>query len=131
MTQILAMERAALDRWGHGDPRGYLDVSAEDLTYFDPFVPLRIDGKAALRAHYAPVTGTVRVDRYEMVNPVVELAGTAAWLTYNLVNYVTDDGVERVTSRRNCTEVYRRDGDRWAVVHSHWSLTTPDVSAIG
>jgi hypothetical protein len=50
---------------------------------FDPFVPFRIDGKEALRAHYAPVMGTVRVDRYEMVNPAVETAvekgGTVAW----------------------------------------------------
>src|SRR5688572_30156964 len=112
MRDILAIERTALDRWGHGDPRGYLDVSAEDLTYFDPFVPLRIDGKEALRVHYAPVTGTVHVDRYEMVNAAVETAGTVAWLTYNLVNYVTDDGAERVTSRWNCTEIYRRDGER-------------------
>ena len=131
MTEILAIERTALDRWGKGDPGGYLEVSAEDLTYFDPFVPLRIDGKETLQAHYAPVTGTVRVDRYEMVNPMVDMAGAAAWLTYNLVNYVTDEGVERVTSRWNCTEIYRRDGARWLVVHSHWSLTTPDVRAIG
>ena len=131
MTDILAIERKALDRWGHGDPGGYLEVSAKDVTYFDPFVPLRIDGKAALRAHDTPVTGTVRVDRYEMVKPTVELAGTAAWLTYNLVNHVTDDGVERVTSRWNCTEIYRRDGDAWVVVHSHWSLTTPAVEAAG
>ena len=131
MTDILAIERAALDRWGKGDPRGYLDVSAEDLTYFDPFVPLRIDGKDALKAHYEPVAGTIQVDRYEMVNPTVEVVGTVAWLTYNLVNYVSDNGVERVTSRWNCTEIYRRDQERWVVVHSHWSLTTPAVQAIG
>ena len=106
-------------------------MSAADLTYFDPFVPLRIDGKDALRVHYAPVTGTVRVDRYEMVNPAVNVAGGVAWLTYNLVNYVTDAGVERETSRWNCTEIYRRGTPGWMVVHSHWSLTTPAVPAVG
>jgi hypothetical protein len=30
------MERAALDRWGKGDPEGYLELMARDVTYFDP-----------------------------------------------------------------------------------------------
>jgi ketosteroid isomerase-like protein len=128
---ILGIERTALDRWGRGDPGGYLDVSADDLTYFDPFVPRRVDGRDALRAHYAPVAGTIRVDRYEILNPAVEAIGDVAWLTFNLVNYVTDAGVERETSRWNSTEIYRRDGHGWVVVHSHWSLTTPAVQPIG
>jgi len=34
---IVAMERAALERWGRGDPDGFLDISAPDVSYFDPF----------------------------------------------------------------------------------------------
>src|SRR5207237_2413765 len=34
---IIALERAALDRWGRGDPQGYIDTFAADITYFDPF----------------------------------------------------------------------------------------------
>ena len=33
---IIALERGALDRWGRGDPQGYLDLYARDVTYFDP-----------------------------------------------------------------------------------------------
>lgn len=32
---IIGMERAALDRWGNGDPGGFLEISAEDVSYFD------------------------------------------------------------------------------------------------
>src|SRR5512147_2730445 len=34
--QILALERRALDRWGKGDPGGFLELYAADITYFDP-----------------------------------------------------------------------------------------------
>jgi len=33
---IIAMERAALDRWGRGDSPGFLEISAPDVVYFDP-----------------------------------------------------------------------------------------------
>jgi hypothetical protein len=29
---IIAAERAALDRWGKGDPQGYLDTYAPEIT---------------------------------------------------------------------------------------------------
>src|SRR5215813_8519984 len=34
--QILMLERSALDRWGNGDPGGFLELYADDITYFDP-----------------------------------------------------------------------------------------------
>ena len=44
---IIQMERAALDRWGRGDPSGFLEISAPDVVYFDPFQGRRIDGREA------------------------------------------------------------------------------------
>jgi ketosteroid isomerase-like protein len=129
-TQILALERAALDRWGKGDPGGYLDLSAAGVTYFDPLVAIRVDGVAALADYYRPVTGTIAVDRYVMLNPHVVTAGDMALLTFNLVNYnrrTADE--ETVTSRWNCTEVYHRIDERWRIVHSHWTFTTPTLQA--
>ena len=35
-ADILALERAAAERWGQGDPDGYLGLMAPDITYFDP-----------------------------------------------------------------------------------------------
>ncbi len=49
---ILALERAALDRWGKGDPNGYLEISADDVSYFDPFVGQRLDGIQSLTKWY-------------------------------------------------------------------------------
>ena len=109
--QILTLERAALDRWGNGDPSGFLDLYAADITYFDPLTAARIDGHSAMVDYYGPWTGKIRVARYEMLNPHVVVDGDLALLTYNLVNYIHDaQGAETVGSCWNSTAVYRRRG---------------------
>ena len=122
--QILMLERGALDRWGKGDPSGFLELYAADITYFDPVTPTRIDGHQAMVNYYRPWVGKIQIARYEMLNPRVCGDGTMALLTYNLVNYVLDaQGVESVGSRWNSTTVYHRRGDAWKALHSHWSFT--------
>jgi ketosteroid isomerase-like protein len=136
-TQIIALERAALDRWGAGDPQGFLDLYGTAVTYFDPSTPLRIDGRAAMVDYYRPWLGSIHIDRYEMLNPRVVVDDNMAVLSYNLVNYAQDaDGRESVGSRWNSTTVFQRAGGVWKTVHSHWSYTahpalqsiTPDES---
>ncbi len=46
-TTLIDMEKAALRRWGNGDPSGFLEITAEDVVYFDPYVERRIDGLPA------------------------------------------------------------------------------------
>jgi ketosteroid isomerase-like protein/catechol 2,3-dioxygenase-like lactoylglutathione lyase family enzyme len=121
---IIGLERAALDRWGKGDPGGFLDLYAADITYFDPMTAARLDGHGAMTDYYRPWIGKIHVARYEIVNPQVVVDGDMALLTYNLVNYDRDShGVESVGTRWNSTVVYRRHGDTWKSIHSHWSFT--------
>ena len=122
--QILMLERGALDRWGKGDPSGFLELYAADITYFDPLTAARIDGHQAMENYYRPWVGKIQVARYEMLNPHVIVDGNMALLTYNLVNYITETkGLESVGSRWNSTTVYRRGGNTWKAIHSHWSFT--------
>jgi ketosteroid isomerase-like protein len=122
--QILILERTALDRWGKGDPGGFLELYASDITYFDPQTATRMDGHEAMVNYYRPWIGKIHIPRYEMLNPHVLVDGNMALLTYNLVNYVTDaKGVESVGTRWNSTTVYQRRQDTWKAIHSHWSFT--------
>jgi len=122
--EILKLERAALDRWGNGDPGGLLELYAPDITYFDPLTEMRIDGHEAMVNYYRPWIGKIEVPRYEMLNPRVIVKGDMALLTYNLVNYIKDPkGAESIGTRWNSTTVYRRDGPAWKAIHSHWSFT--------
>src|SRR5437763_14079525 len=80
---IVALERAALDRWGKGDPQGFFEIMASDQTYFDPTTAKRIDGQDALKNYFAPFTGKIKSDRYEMIDPKVQRSGDLAVLTFN------------------------------------------------
>ena len=122
--QVIAAERGALDRWCEGDPGAYVDMYATDGTYFDPAVDARIDGRAALDAYMAPLSGKIFVDRYEMQNPNVAVDGDVGILTYHFVTFAArEDGSEDVTSRWNATLVYRRTAAAPELLHSHWSFT--------
>jgi ketosteroid isomerase-like protein len=126
--EIIAIERAALDRWGAGDPTGYLELFEPDVTYFDPVQERRVDGLEAMTAMLAPFTGKIRVDRYDMLAPVVQHGGDVAVLSFNLLSYRTQaDGAERVIARWNSTEAYRRTSQGWRIFHNHWSFIAPEL----
>ena len=80
----------------------------------------RIDGFEKICAYYESLP-PFTVERYEMIDPVVQVADETAVLSYNLVSYVGD-----VAFRENCTEVYRQQPDKqWKIIHSHFSATKP------
>jgi hypothetical protein len=116
---ILALEERALERWSNGDPSGFLEITAPEVTYFDPFVPRRIDGLDALREYYEALRGQVRARSFQFVNPVVQHYESIAILTFNFV-CTLESGKEL---RWNCTEVYRQHCDEWRIVQTHWSYT--------
>ncbi len=117
-TAIIALESAALERWGNGDPSGFLEICARDVVYFDPYLEKRIDGIEALTQYYKTIWGQVRFDRFELLNPCVQFSGELAVLTFNYVSYTGDK-----QSRWNCTEVYRYDNEQWKIIQTHWSYT--------
>lgn len=125
---IIAMERAALDRWSAGDPRGYLEIMAPEVTYFDPVQERRVDGLRAITALLESWTGKIRVDRYDMVDPMVQQHGDAALLTFNLVSFRRRaDGTEHAIAHWNSTEVYACVDAGWRIIHSHWSFVKPEL----
>jgi ketosteroid isomerase-like protein len=114
---IIALEKGALEKWNQGDPSGYLDLSADDLTYFDPSIEQRLDGLDNLKKYYEPIKGQIQVTKYEMVNPTVTATNDMAVLTFNLHSYKAEN-----VSKWNCTEVYRLEPNgKWKIVHTHWS----------
>lgn len=117
-TTIIAMERAALDRWGNGDPSGFLEISAPDVVYFDPYQQMRLDGLEALTKLYESISGMVHVDRYDLLNPCVQVGDEMAVLTFNYVSYRNDK-----STAWNCTEVYRQGNGGWKIIQTHWSYT--------
>jgi ketosteroid isomerase-like protein len=130
---VISLERSALDRWIQADPDGYLELYADDATYFDPFREKRVDGLDELNARMAPMRGIAlpfTEPRYDMIDPVVQVEGRIAVLTFNLVNYGKPSGSAEgtVLARWNATEVYREIDGEWRIVHTHWSFTQPELA---
>jgi hypothetical protein len=120
-NEIIGIESEALRRWCDGDPSGFLEISAPDVVYFDPSLERRLDGLEALTNYYEPIRGKIKAQRFELMNPLVQVVGDAAVLTFNFVSYDAGNSAHRW----NCTEVYRRTGKAWRIIQTHWSLTKP------
>ncbi len=118
---ILKLEEEALERWENGDPDGYLELYAEDIVYFDPFFDEKLEGLDTMKAYYETIRGRIHADRYQIIQPVVQVSGTMAVLTYNLCSVSGEE-----VYRWNCTEVYRQGPSmKWKIIHSHWSFVKP------
>jgi catechol 2,3-dioxygenase-like lactoylglutathione lyase family enzyme len=120
---IIELERRALERWGQGDPSGFLEISADDVVYFDPYQERRLNGIAELRELYEIIRGRVQIRDFGMLDPRVQSVADMAVLTFNYVA----EGTNEVTSRWNCTEVFRRDAGAWRIIQTHWSFTQPEL----
>lgn len=120
---IISLERAALARWAQGDPSGFLEISEPDLTYFDPFQTARLDSHAELTRLYESLRGQVKIERWDLHRPRVQLLGDVAILTFEFVS--NDAGFPKWRA----TEVYRRKPSGWRIVHTHWALPAPAPTA--
>jgi ketosteroid isomerase-like protein len=120
---IIGLERAALERWGRGDPDGFLEISTADVSYFDPFTEHRLDGLPALRALYDGIRGKIQIDRSEIIEPRVQVVGDVAVLTFRFESHGSEGSVHW-----NTTEVYRRTDAGWRIIHTHWAFRQPKLA---
>lgn len=125
---IVEKEKQLLDEWGKGHTMVFPNSSATDITYFDPTLDKRLDGLQAFSDLCKAAEGKFTIDKYEMLNPKVQVYGEIAVLTYNLVDHSKKpDGAEQ-KSFWNSTEVYHKEAGGWRIVHSHWSFTKPTIA---
>ena len=127
---IIGLEQAALDRWGKGDPMGFVEIAAPQITYFDPDVERRVDGIEAFTELMEGIKGKILMDGYELINPTVELADEVAVLSFNYTSWGENEG-DPWRSNWNSSEAYRKIGGTWCLVHSHWSRTQPESAVVG
>ena len=131
LDELVALERAALDRWVKLDPEGYLSLFAADVTYFDPTTERRVNGLEAMRVRLEPmkkITLPFTDPRYDLIEPKVQQHGEVAVLTFNVVNYAKlPNQPETMVARWNSTEVYRRIDGKWRIIHGHWSRVQADA----
>lgn len=120
--EILTIEKAAMARWGHGDPGGFIELSAEDIIYIDPGITKPIIGLDSFREYMSQFEGQVGFQRAEFIDPDVVRVGDAALLSYNFLSSVlSEDGEVVGQTPWNCTEVFEKREGEWKIVHTYWS----------
>lgn len=118
--EILALERSALDKWAQSNTMGYVDIGADDITWFDfnEGEQQRIEGLASVRQFLKPLNGQIPPHTYEIVNPKIQLYENCAILTFHGKALKTD-GTALPTWKATSVH-YWKDG-KWQQVHAHWS----------
>jgi len=115
---IIAQNKAAFERWYQGDPFGYLDIMADEMTYFSPFVNSILDGKSAVYAAVTPAEGQIHSPGFDIIDPKIQLGESIAVLTF-ILSELDEGGAQ--TAGWKVTEVYRDVDDRWQMIHAHFS----------
>jgi len=120
---FLSLEQQAMERWRNGDPWGFVELSAADITYVDPGLAGPITGLEQYRAYMQQVEGKIHYQGSEFIDPKVVTIGDAAVLSYNYRSTeLTPEGQVLNQTPWNATEVYFRRDDQWKIVHTHWSF---------
>ena len=116
---IFAEERRALDRWAAGDPMGFAEIAAEDITYYDDIAAqTRLDGLEEFRGYLTSLVGEISSHTYEILDPRVQVFGDIAIST---LQYQPSIGGEPGPLWK-ATDVYRLTNGEGRLVHAHWSL---------
>jgi ketosteroid isomerase-like protein len=120
---ILALEQAALERWGNGDPDGFLELVAPDVSYIDPFQERPLRDQEELTELYDQLRGSVNIESSEIVNARVQGAGDVAVLSFQFFSNGSEGSMQW-----NATEVYQRLPEGWRIIHTHWSYVQPELA---
>ena len=122
LEKLLAIENANMERWRRGDPMGWTEISAPEVTYVDPGLTKPVDGLEAYTDYLKQFIGKIQYDISEFIKPRVAVYGDVAVLTYNYFDAKkAPDGSLINPTHWNTTEVYARLNGKWKIIHTHWS----------
>lgn len=123
LAELMALESAAMERWRKGDPGGFLDLYAPEVTYMDTGTKQRVNGRDAMSARYKQLEGQIFYEVMDFIDPQVRVGGELAVLFYRFLSTrLKPDGSIASRTPWNCTEVYRKIDGQWRIIHNHWSL---------
>jgi ketosteroid isomerase-like protein len=122
LAELIALESAAMHRWRQGDPTGYLELYAPDVTYFDTGTTQRTNGLEAMQVAYKQLEGKIFYEVMDFIDPLVQLCGDVAVLFYRFLSTsLNPDGSIASRTPWNCTEIYQCMQGGWKIIHNHWS----------
>jgi ketosteroid isomerase-like protein len=122
LGELMRLESAAMARWRNGDPRGFIELSVPQVTYFDTGTPQRINGREALSEEYRQRDGKIFYEVMDFIEPWGLVCNDMAVLFYRFLSTrLNPDGSVASRTPWNCSEVFVRLEGGWRIIHTHWS----------
>jgi len=122
-TELMRLEDGAMERWRQGDPMGWTEIVAPEVTYVDPGLTQPIIGHQAYARYMEALVGRISYGASHYTRPAVAVHGEVAVLTFNYQGSTRKaDGAVQTFAPWNTTEVYASLSGQWKIVHTHWSF---------
>lgn len=123
LAELMSLEAVAMERWRKGDPLGFIELSAPDVSYIDTGTRPRIDGLEALREEYASRAGKIFFDIMDFIDPQVADCGDLAVLVYRFFSgRLNPDGSITRSTAWYCSEVFVHRAETWRILHTQWAF---------
>lgn len=120
--QIIAREKAAMEAWQKKDKAFWMDYLTDNSTYFSAWSPYRDSNpKETFLPNFEKYTEMFKILDFSMYNPVVQVHGDVAVLSYN-ESVTSDFGGKVINYTGKVTSVYVKQGNTWRVIHGHESM---------
>ncbi|MEW5983133.1 MAG: nuclear transport factor 2 family protein [Acidobacteriota bacterium] len=126
--ELMRLEDGAMERWRRGDPMGWAEIAAPEVTYVDPGLTRPIVGLEEYTRYLEGLKGKIHYDGSDFMQPKAAVYGDVAILTFTYRGYTKKpDGSVEWNLAWNTTEVYARQDGRWKIIHTHWSYVRHDA----
>jgi ketosteroid isomerase-like protein len=120
--EIIALAKAQWSADIAKDTDKAVSFLADDYTEFNSDYPTRIDGKELNTNFYkASNEGASRTLVADMANPMVQVYGDVAILTYNYVGSMLTAEGEIEANLAKSTRVYAKIDGTWKLVHANFA----------
>ncbi|MEJ2544216.1 MAG: nuclear transport factor 2 family protein [Calditrichaceae bacterium] len=117
-ASIMEKINMAAEKWSKGDPLGYVECAADDITWMDDLdAQLPVIGKVALKSYLEGFKGKVPPHEKELSDFVFNFYDDIVIITYRYTG--TFDGVP--ADPWKVTSVYRYINGEWLSVHENWT----------
>jgi ketosteroid isomerase-like protein len=121
-ASIIAREKASVEAWQRKDKAFFADYLADDATFFSFESPyLETDPKTNFLPKFEQYADIIKINDFQMHNPLVQVYGDTAVLTYNSSASVSMGG-QMMNYTSKVTSIYVKQGNTWRVVHAHETM---------
>lgn len=112
-----------MERWRQGDPMGWSEIAAPEVTYVDPGLARPLVGHDEYTRFLEALQGKIFYSASQCIEPKAAVYGDIAVLSFNYRRTTRrDDGTVREFVPWDTTEGYAKLDGRWRIVYTHRSL---------